>query len=335
MKNFVWLVLVSVLILPTAVSAQTKFKALDAELTNYEYPFPVSFFPLKYKDQNLKMAYMLVKPSGAVSANGKTVVLLHGKNFSGFYWDRTIRDLTAQGYQVLVPDQIGFGKSSKPEKIQFTFQLLASTTQDLIKSLGINDYFLVGHSMGGMLATRMALLYPESVKKLILVNPIGLEDWKTVVPYKNADELYKAELATDEAKIRKYQQDVYYDGKWTPEYEKGIEVLVGWTKHKDYPKVAWNAALTAEMIITQPVFYEFKNLKMPSLLIIGTRDRTALGKAWVDPKTAASLGNYEILGKAAAKLISQSKLVELKGIGHMPQVESYNDYWKALSDFLK
>jgi pimeloyl-ACP methyl ester carboxylesterase len=136
-----------------------------------------------------------------------------------------------------------------------------------------------------MLATRMALMYPNEVEKLILVNPIGLEDWKLKVPYKNVHDLYQIELKNSEEKIRDYQKNVYFDGKWKPEYDKGIEILVGWTKHPDYPKVAWNAALTTDMCMLQPVLYEFKNLKMPTLLLLGTRDRTALGKAWADPKT--------------------------------------------------
>jgi pimeloyl-ACP methyl ester carboxylesterase len=188
--------------------------------------------------------------------------------------------------------------------------------------------------MGGMLATRMALMYPNEVEKLILVNPIGLEDWKLKVPYKNVHDLYQIELKNSEEKIRDYQKNVYFDGKWKPEYDKGIEILVGWTKHPDYPKVAWNAALTTDMCMLQPVLYEFKNLKMPTLLLLGTRDRTALGKAWADPKTKDELGRYDRLGKEVIKLIPKGKLVELHGIGHMPQIENYDAYIKNIKGFL-
>ncbi len=68
------------------------------------------------------MAYMDVT---AKNPNSKTVVLLHGKNFNGAYWKTTIEALTKEGYRVIVPDQIGFGKSSKPVGYQFTFQQLA------------------------------------------------------------------------------------------------------------------------------------------------------------------------------------------------------------------
>jgi hypothetical protein len=66
--------------------------------------------------------------------------------------------------------------------------------------------------------------------------------------------------------------------EWKPEYNKWLNLLAGWTLHKDYPLIAWNAALTSDMIFTQPVCYEFKNIQSPTLLIIGQADRTAIGK---------------------------------------------------------
>lgn len=161
--------------------AYADFKPLDPELKNYDYPFPVKFHPVSIKDNAYKMAYMDVSPKGKVKG---VIVLLHGKNFSGAYWERTAKDLLQEGYRVIMPDQIGFGKSSKPEAFPYTFQLLGELTQKLIKSREVKKYQLIGHSMGGMLATRMALMYPEAVEKLLLVNPIGLEDWKIHVPYK-------------------------------------------------------------------------------------------------------------------------------------------------------
>src|SRR5690606_24130981 len=131
------------------------------------------------------------------------------------------------------PDQIGFGKSSKPESFPYSFHLLATLTRNLLISNNITQSIVVGHSMGGMLATRFALMFPEEVKKLVLVNPIGLEDWKTKVSYKTVQENFQAELNNSEDKIRNYQKESYFDGKWKPEYEKGIEILAGWTKHKD------------------------------------------------------------------------------------------------------
>ncbi len=117
------------------------------------YPFPVSYLSFEIEREPIRMAYMDVRPNA--HATGRTVVLLHGKNFYGSYWERTIRALTQVGFRVVVPDQIGFGKSSKPD-ISYSFDLLASNTARLLDELNIRQAAIVGHSMGGMLAVRFA-----------------------------------------------------------------------------------------------------------------------------------------------------------------------------------
>lgn len=81
-----------------------------------------------------------------------------------------------------MPDQVGFGNSSKPEHFQYSFQQLALLTKKLVDTLGIQEINVLGHSMGGMLAVRFTLMYPDVVSKFILKDPIGLEDYKVKVP---------------------------------------------------------------------------------------------------------------------------------------------------------
>jgi pimeloyl-ACP methyl ester carboxylesterase len=304
---------------------------LDAEATTYRYPFEVKFLSFDSQRQPLRMAYMDVAPA---KPNGRTVLLLHGKNFSGAYWEPTIRFLAERGFRVVVPDQVGFGKSTKPAAYQFTFQVLADDTRRLLDSLGVSRVAVVGHSMGGMLATRWALMFPERTERLVLVNPIGLEDWKEVVPYRTVDAWYEQELRATPTTIREYQRIAYYDGAWKPEFEKLTEMQAGWTRHADYPKVAWCSALTYDMVFTQPVVHEFPRVAVPTLLVIGQRDRTALGKAWAPKEAAAKLGDYPALGRKAAAAIPGAKLVEIPGVGHLPQVEAFETYRNALLSFL-
>lgn len=301
-------------------------------LENVDYPFPVQRISLEVQGQKLQMAYMDLKPK---KPNGKNVLLLHGKNFSSIYWEKTANDLADAGYRVIMPDQIGFGKSDKPGNIQFTFQLLAQNTKAILDKLNVSKVSVVGHSMGGMLATRFALMYPEITEKLIMENPIGLEDWKTVVPYQSVDDWYKGELVQNYETMKAYQLEFYYGGKWKPEYDKWLNIPAGWTLNKDYPIVAKASALTYDMIFTQPVVYEFLNLKMPTLLIIGQRDRTALGKAKAPKEVQGTLGNYPALGKATAKKIPNAILVEVNDTGHLPHIESYDRFISALLSFLK
>jgi pimeloyl-ACP methyl ester carboxylesterase len=168
----------------------------------------------------------------------------------------------------------------------------------------------------------------------VLVDPIGLEDYAAVVPHRSVDELFRRELGQTPEKIRTYQRKAYFGGEWKPEYEDLMALQAGWTRHPDYPSVAWASALTADMIFTQPVFHDLPRLHLPTLLIIGLRDRTAVGKDAVPPEIGDKLGDFPVLGKKAARAILGAKLVEIPEAGHLPQVDSFPVYEKALLHFL-
>src|SRR5215468_2839436 len=117
------------------------------DLEGFAYPYPVSLLPLVNDGEQLRMAYMDVAPA---KPNGRAVVLLHGRNFPSSYWAPLIKTLSDAGYRVVVPDQIGFGKSSKPEG-DLHFDTLARNTVALLDHLHIDKVDLIAHSMGGML----------------------------------------------------------------------------------------------------------------------------------------------------------------------------------------
>src|SRR5262245_59270612 len=129
--------------LSSPASAADEGPAYGPELQGFEYPFPVERYRFSSQGQELEMAYLDVKPS---NPNGRTVVMLHGKNFCAATWEGAIKALTAAGYRVIAPDQIGFCKSSKPERYQFTVQQLAGNTHALLASLGIEHAVMMGHS---------------------------------------------------------------------------------------------------------------------------------------------------------------------------------------------
>ena len=282
--------------------------------------------------QNLEMAYVYKK---AAQPQGETVLLLHGKNFSSTYWETTINFLTQKGYNVLAPDQIGFGKSTKPVCYQYSFQQLALNTKLLLDSLKISKVIVMGHSMGGMLATRFTLMYPDRCTKLILENPIGLEDWKRKVPYTSVDDEYKKELAKTREELKSYMLKNYFHNEWKKEYEKLLDENMAFTKQKDFSAYAKSMALTSDMIFTQPVFYEFSAINVWVILIIGQADRTAIGKEKADTETAATLGNYPALGKKTSSEIMDCELIELDGIGHIPHIENFTLFSQALTEALQ
>jgi pimeloyl-ACP methyl ester carboxylesterase len=304
---------------PPAVRAEAQpSPALGME--GFAYPFLVRGFAFETQRQGLQMAYMDVAPTG--KPNGRTVVLLHGKNFCAATWEAQMRSLLAAGYRVVAPDQIGFCKSSKPASYQYSLAQLAANTHALTQKLGLQRITLIGHSMGGMLAMRYALMYPQQLEKLVLVNPIGLEDWLAKgVPYKGIDAYYEKELKTSAESIKQYQLKTYYDGKWKPEYDRWVRMLADQYDDVDGKLTAWNQALTTDMLLTQPVIREIDRIRVPTLLMIGQRDNTAIGKDAAPPSVAKRLGNYSKLGREAARRIAGSELVSFDDLGHSPQVQ--------------
>lgn len=294
-----------------------------------QYPHPVQFLTLSIEQQPVKMAYMDV---AATRPNGRTVVLLHGKNFNGYYWKDVIPFLQQAGYRVVVPDQVGWGHSDKPN-IHYSFHLLAANTKNLLDTLGIKQAIILGHSMGGMLATRFALMYPETVECLIYENPIGLEDYKTFVPYQPVDVQYANELKATPESLRKYQETYY--PQWKPEYGQYAVAQYEALQLPDFKQATWASALTYQMIYEQPVVYEFKNIRTPTLLIIGQEDRTVVGKNLLSKEVAAQHGNYPRLGRWLIDQILGSRLVELIGVGHIPHIQAPEQFRDAVLGYLK
>ena len=313
----------------TATASPVFATTYGPELQGFEYPYPLKHFAFQSQGKTLQMGYMDVPAKG--TPNGRSVVLMHGQNFCGATWEGSIKALSDAGYRVIAPDQIGFCTSSKPDHYQYSFQQLANNTHQLLEKLGIQKATLLGHSTGGMLATRYALMYPEQTEQLAMVNPIGLEDWKALgVPSLTVDQWYERELKVSAEGIRKYQLTTYYVGRWKPEYERWVDMYAGLSNGPGHTRVAWNSALIYDMIFTQPVYYEFKHLQMPTLLLIGTADNTAIGKDVAPPAVKAKLGDYAVLGKQVARLIPHATLVEFPGLGHAPQMEEPEQFHKAL-----
>src|SRR5476649_1666127 len=312
-----------------ATGAQADTPSYGPQLQGFEYPFPLKHFALNSQGEALQMGYMDVLPVGR--KNGQTVVLMHGKNFCAATWGDTIKALIGKGYRVIAPDQIGFCTSTKPGHYQYSFQQLATNTHELLKSMNIKKAVIVGHSTGGMLATRYSLMFAPEVSKLVMVNPIGLEDWKAKgVPYRTVDEWYDRELKTSAQSIREYEKSTYYVNRWKPEYERWVDMLAGLNQGPGHKLVAWNSALIYDMIFTQPVIYEFPQLKVPVTLMIGDADTTAIGSDIAPPEVKAKLGHYAVLGKQVIKLIPQGQLVEFPGLGHAPQMEEPAAFHKEL-----
>ncbi|SDV51436.1 alpha/beta fold hydrolase [Chitinasiproducens palmae] len=302
---------------------------LGIGLEGLPYPAPVSLLPLVNAGQDVRTAYMDIAARG--QPNGRTIVLLHGKNFGGFYWRRVIDVLSAQGFRVVVPDQIGFGRSSKPD-LAYSFDLLAANTIALLDHLRLGSVIVLGHSMGGMLAIHLASSYPDRVQRLVLEDPIGLEDYRQHIPPQTIEARYAAQLKETPQAYRDYVAG-YFAGP-SQAIDWLAEPYIRLKRSAEYPRFAKASALTSQMIYQQPVLASLPRIKAPTLLIVGGKDRTAPGKAQASAAERGKLGQMPQLTRDAARAIPNARVVEIPDTGHIPHIESPEAFDRAVTAFL-
>ncbi|MFC3580193.1 alpha/beta fold hydrolase [Sphingomonas hylomeconis] len=302
-------------------------------LERFDYPWPVQSMTVDIVGAPARMAFMDI---AAERPNGRTVVLLHGKNFCGATWESSARALAAAGFRVIIPDQLGFCKSSKPKAAQYSLELMAALTNKLLITRGVQRASVVGHSMGGMLAMRYAIMFPAAVDRLVLVNPIGLKDRSEEgVGYTDVDTLWAGEKRTSYASIKAYQQANYYHDSWKPAYDRWVWMLAGMYYGSGRDAVALAQAKTSEMIRTQPVAHELERITPPATMIIGTLDRTAFGRQQAPPSLQKFLTAIPFNAPGAVRRMKNAVLVRLDGLGHAPQIEAPARFEAALLDALR
>jgi pimeloyl-ACP methyl ester carboxylesterase len=332
MKNF--LLAISVLALgPSAASAQTRppvptptdVKPGSITCEDVPYPFAVSYLPLTLYGQDVRMAYMDVPPAGP--PNGHTVMLFHGNNFAGFYFGPVIDVLRKEGFRVIAPDQIGYGRSSKPI-IPYSFNDMARNSRAILANLKIEKAMIVGHSMGGMLAARFATQYPAATERLVLYNPIGLMDGRFDRPADSIDENYKRTLATTYPAIRAsiMRYVAHNEAAWTPEFEAYTRIRYAWTLSADWPRLAMVQTLINQVNYADPVVGDWAHIKAPTLVFGGAEDMLP-GSAAVFKERMKFIADTIPNGNGRLHL--------LPGLGHVPHMEAPEKTFPPLVAFLR
>lgn len=104
-------------------------------------------------------------------ADGQPVIILHGFPEAWFGWENQIHSLAGAGFRVIAPDQRGYNLSDKPEgKDSYQIEQLVNDILGLADTLGLDQFYLVGHDWGAIVAWSLALGHPERVKHLAIAN---------------------------------------------------------------------------------------------------------------------------------------------------------------------
>ena len=299
-------------------------------LEGFAYPYPVNMLPLVNDGEPVRMAYMDVAPA---QPNGRIVVLLHGRNFPSSYWAPVIKTLNEAGYRVLVPDQIGFGKSSKPST-DLHFDTLARNTMALLDHLQIAKADIVAHSMGGMVAVRIARAYPDRIQHLLLTAPIGLEDYRLYVPPTPTETILEHEEKLTADGYRK-QLEINYSLKLPPDQVTPfIDARFNIKGSSEYPRWLRAFVSSAQMIYREPVVHEIPLITQPTLFIMGADDHNAPGRPNAPEALRPKMGqNAELATELAAKMIHANAEV-IPDAGHLVFLEKPEEFNRLMLGFL-
>lgn len=300
---------------PAEPPADWQTTAID--YSNVSYPFPVEYLPVSLGGKDYRMAYMDVAPAG--TPNGRTVVLFHGMNFFAAAFEVTIEALRREGFRVIAIDRIGFGRSSKPDT-HYNLHMPARHSKMLIDKLGLDRVAIVGHSMGGMVATRFASTYPETTSHVVMVNQIGLTDPRPGNEWTDPEVAYERALATDYRGLLA-SHTRYYPRGWKPEYLYWVGVQYGLTLSGDWPRMARVRAAQRMILFEDPVVHEWQNISSKALVIGGAEDRL--------------VDDYPARARHVAESLQNAELVLFPEVGHAPAFDSPDEFHAELIRFLK
>src|ERR1700712_1295597 len=316
---------------PSTYAADTSAREpYGVGLEGFAYPFPVSLLPLSNDGEPLRMAYMDV---AATQPNGRTVVLLHGRNFPSSYWAPVIRTLSEAGYRVVVPDQVGFGKSSKPAG-ELHFDTLARNTVALLDHLQITKFDIVAHSLGGMLGVRIARAFPDRVAHLLLAAPIGLEDYRLYVPPTPTEKILENEDKLTAEGYRK-QLENNYSLKLPPDQVTPfIDARFNIKGASDYPRWLRAFVNSAQLIYREPVAHEIPLLTLPVLFVMGEDDHNAPGRPNAPEALRAKMGQNAELATALAANMPNARAEVIPDTGHLVFLEARQRFDQLMLAFL-
>jgi pimeloyl-ACP methyl ester carboxylesterase len=240
--------------------------------------------------------------------SGPVVVLLHGLGSRKEDWLPVLEPM-AQKYRLLVPDQIGFGRSDKP-LLDYSIQTYVDFLNEFLRQLKVEKASLVGESLGGWIAALYvaeigggAHLIP--VEKLVLVDAAGLKQDKPI-PDLNPSSL---------AAMRGMMEAVFYDTSWLSEDALRKIFTDKLAVHDSYTvrSILGNPALGTERLDER-----LASIRVPTLVTWGKQDKLL----------PIASGERYAAGIAGAKLVSFDKC------GHVPAVEKTEEFLAAVTSFL-
>lgn len=251
-----------------------------------------------------------------VAGDGPPVLLIHGSGPGVSAWAnwRLTLPVLAEQFTVVAPDLVGFGFTDRPAGQRYGLDIWVQHTLAVMDALGMPKASIVGNSMGGAVALRLASRFPERVEQLVLMGSVGVPF--TITPALDAVWGYKPSVAAMRALLAvfAYDQALVNDDLAQLRYQASIEpgVQEAFAAMFPAPRQRWVDALcTPDEDIAE--------ISASTLLIHGRDDQVI--------PLATSLHLLQLIPRAQLHVFGQC--------GHWTQIERAEEFTRLVSGFLR
>ena len=246
------------------------------------------------------------------SGEGFPLLLIHGFTGNLRNWALQVPVLT-RGFRMVSIDQRGHGHSEKPTRGEdYSLELMAEDAYGLLQHLGIDGCYLIGHSMGGMVAQHFALAHPEQVRALVLVDTAA----EVTEKMHTQEGARLVEIARDQGMEAVFEEQLCINPM--ADQIRGQPQFLGLWRQQ-FLLTSREAYIYCARAVArrEPLLDKLHAIEVPTLIICGEND---------DPFMEASRRMHE--------RIPGSELMIIAGAGHTPQIEKAPAFNRVLSEFL-
>jgi pimeloyl-ACP methyl ester carboxylesterase len=205
--------------------------------------------------------------------------------------------------------------------MHYNFHIPARNTKRLLDHLGIERAVILGHSMGGMVASRFARTYPETTSHVVFVNQIGMSDTRPGREW--SEPVYRRSRPTPQQYYQQILrgQERYYVAGWRPEYLEWVKAPYGLLFSAEFDRWQEVRGLLGQAISEDPVVYDWQHISSKALVIGGADDQLSQDFPADARRVAESLQNAELL--------------LYPNVGHNPQFENKEQFHADLIRFVR
>jgi pimeloyl-ACP methyl ester carboxylesterase len=197
-----------------------------------------------------------VKTNYITMGAGTPFLILHGWGSNSERWQLIAEEISKKGFRVIVPDLPGFGQSDKLEKL-WTVNDYVKWFEEFTKAVNAENFYLLGHSFGGALASKIAVKYPQRVQKIFLAAA-------AVIRKKTTQKSFSAKIS----KIIK----LFYFLPFYNLFRKAVYKFI--IRKSDYVYTEGIMKQTYLNVISDDVSFNLPFIKVPAILIWGDKDQS-------------------------------------------------------------